>query len=315
METETLIIILAFAGGFASIMIVVLPFLKRDQRASRLKVLSQRREELSRQQRDQLIQQRSSRRAKPRVSGMKNFMERLKLLNPAASTELKHLLGAAGYRNPSAVVTFVFSRFATAIGLALFAFLFMSLSEKFNYPFMGRVGIAIGAGGLGFFLPLILVKNAIQKRQTVMTKTFPDTLDLLVICVEAGLSVEAAFARVTEEIAEDAPILSQELGLTTAELSFLGDRRAAWANFAERTGLPAVRSLSTALIQSEKYGTPVSVALKILAQESRDERMSKAERKAGALPAQLTVPMIVFFLPVLFLVIIGPAMITVMALI
>jgi tight adherence protein C len=145
-----------------------------------------------------------------------------------------------------------------------------------------------------------------------MTATFPDMLDLLVICVEAGLSIEAAFTRVTEEIADSSPVLAEEIGLTSAELTFLGDRSKAYANLSARTGLPAAKSLATALIQSERYGTPVSVALKVLAQENRDDRMAKAEKKAGALPAQLTVPMIVFFLPVLFLVIIGPAIIQMM---
>ena len=155
----------------------------------------------------------------------------------------------------------------------------------------------------------MVVSNFAQKRQQEMNQAFPDTLDLLVICVESGLGIEAAFDKVTEEIAENSPILAQEFGLTTAELAYLGDRHKAYENFAKRTGLPAAKSLSTTLVQSEKYGTPVGQALKVLSQERRDERMSLAEKKGASLPAKLTVPMIVFFLPVLYEVVIGPAII------
>jgi tight adherence protein C len=152
----------------------------------------------------------------------------------------------------------------------------------------------------------------VAKRQQSITKAFPDALDLMVICVEAGLSMEAGFHRVADEIQETSPELSEELGLTTAELAFLPDRRAALENLAKRTGLPGMKALTTSLVQAEKYGTPVSVSLRVLSNEQRDDRMNKAERKAGALPAQLTVPMIVFFLPVLFIVLIGPAIIKTM---
>jgi len=145
-----------------------------------------------------------------------------------------------------------------------------------------------------------------------MTKAFPDSLDLLTICVEAGASIEAAFARVTEEVADASTVLAQEFGLTSAELAFLGDRGKAYLNFAERTGLPSVRALATTLVQAETYGTPIAVALRVLSQESRDDRMNRAEKKAAALPAQLTVPMIVFFLPPLFVIIMGPAVMSVM---
>ena len=158
-------------------------------------------------------------------------------------------------------------------------------------------------------MPKVLLTNRIQKRQLKITRAYPDALDLMVICVEAGLSIEAAFNRVAEEFDETAPELAEEMGLTTAELAFLPDRRAALENLAIRTGIPAVKSLVTALIQSEKYGTPVAVSLRVQANEQRDERMSKAEKKAGALPAQLTVPMIAFFLPVVFVIILGPAII------
>ncbi len=161
------------------------------------------------------------------------------------------------------------------------------------------------------YLPSLLLSNAIQKRQKILRRAFPDTLDLMVICVESGLSIEATFQRVTEEIVESAPPLAEEIALTSAELAFLGDRRLAYDNLAERTGLPGFKSLCTTLLQSERYGTPLAVALRVLSQENRETRMAAAEKKAAMLPAKLTVPMIVFFLPVLFMIIIGPAAIQV----
>ncbi len=316
LDPQNIIVMLAFAGGFASILAITLPFLQRDQRAARLKVVARRREELGQQQREQMAQERARRRpqSQAHVNLMKALLGKFKLENLTNSRELKQQMAAAGWRNQSAVFTYVFARFGAALSFGVLALLFLTFSEKFAQPPLIRLLISGALATAGFYLPRLMVKNAIQKRQEEMTSAFPDSLDLLVICVEAGLSIEAAFGRVTEEISEQAPILSQELGLTSAELAFLGDRRQAYANFAERTGLPAARSLATALIQSEKYGTPIGVALKILAQENRDDRMAKAEKKAGALPAQLTVPMIVFFLPVLFLVIIGPAAIQMMSL-
>ncbi len=313
-EPQNLVLMLAFAGSFATVLAIALPFMQRDQRAARLKIVTRRREELSQQQREQEAQVRARRRPQTQVhvNLMKALLGRLKLENLTSSKDLKLQLASAGWRNQSAVFTYVFSRFGAALGFGLIAFLFFTFSDKFEQPLIIRLVIALALAAVGFYLPRLLVKNAIQKRQDEMTSSFPDSLDLLMICVESGLSIEAAFTRVTEEILEQAPVLSQELGHTSAELAFLGDRRQAYANFAERTALPAAKSLSTSLIQSEKYGTPVGVALKILAQENRDDRMAKAAKKAGSLPAQLTVPMIIFFLPVLFLVIIGPAVIQMM---
>jgi tight adherence protein C len=162
-------------------------------------------------------------------------------------------------------------------------------------------------------LPSILISNAITKRQNEIIKKFPDALDLTVICIESGVSLEAAFTRVSEEMAADAPALSEEFAITTAELAFLSDRKQALDNFSERTAVGPIKSLVTALIQSEKYGTPLAAALRVVSQESRETRMAKAEEKAAALPAKLTVPMVVFFLPVLFMVLIGPTIIQVMA--
>ncbi len=313
-DPETTMIALASLGAFAAVMIFTIPCLARDNRSSRMKSVTRHREAMVDTQRDELAKMSQLRRSTAQVNLIKNLLGRFKLENMTSSKELKLKLSSAGWRHPSARIIFVFTRLSVAVGAALSVFIFLSISAQFNYPISVQFLLAGACGGGGFFFPDLIMKNAIQNRQHAMTAAFPDTLDLLVICVEAGLSIEGAFARVTEEIAEGSPILSQEFGLTSAELAYLGDRSKAYANLSDRTGLPSAKALATSLIQSEKYGTPVATALRVLAQESRDERMSKAERKAGALPAQLTVPMIIFFLPALFLVIIGPAVLRVMEL-
>jgi tight adherence protein C len=163
-------------------------------------------------------------------------------------------------------------------------------------------------------LPLVLLKNKITRRQLSIKRAFPDTLVLLLICVESGMSIEAAFRKVSNEVGTQSVALAEELTLTTAELSYLPDRRQAYENLAKRTDLDGVKSVCMALQQSERYGTPLATMLRVMAQENRDMRMSEAEKKAAGLPPKLTVPMILFFLPVLFVVILGPAVIKVMAL-
>ncbi|MDH5748946.1 MAG: type II secretion system F family protein [Rhodospirillales bacterium] len=311
MDQQLIIIMIASVAAIASVLAVALPFLMRDNRSSRMNAVSKHRHSLGLAQREELT--RADRRRGPSsVSFMKALLEKLKLENLFSSAETRNKLTSAGWRSQNAVIVFTFSKLGIAVLFALVTFIFISLSPGFTHPFYVKLLIAAASSTAGFFLPDLLVKNKAQNRSASMTLAFPDALDLLVICVEAGLSIEGAFAKVTEEIAENSPILSQEFGLTSAELAFLGDRAKAYRNFAERTQMQAVHTLSTTLTQSEKYGTPVSVALKVLSQENREERMSKAEKKAAALPAQLTVPMIIFFLPPLFVVIIGPSVLRVM---
>lgn len=309
-DTESLVIALSALGAFLTIVAIGLPLIQRDNLSSRLKSVAARRDELARQQRENLNQSRRSRYQKKKsVDLMKQVLDKLNLQNMIASRELKNRLSQAGYRSQNAAVVFSFARLALPLVLAGLFLLFMGANSDIDMELPVQLVIAAGLAAVGFYLPGLLVTNTAQKRQKTLMKNFPDALDLLVICVEAGLSIEGAFSRVSEELIESAPDLAEEFGLTTAELAFLGDRKQAYENLAERTGLPATKSLATSLLQSERYGTPVSVALKVLAQENRDTRMAAAEKKAGALPAQLTVPMIVFFLPVLFIVIIGPAII------
>ena len=312
-EPEFIILLLSGVGAFSSVIALFLPFLKRDQLAKRQKAIEQRHKELENEQRERLAGKRIRQRPQARVAAMKQFLERFNLSSLTASQDLKKKLVMAGWRDQSTVITFVFLRFAACLGLVFFSAVIFSLDDNFNLPLFAQILIIAISGVIGFKLPDVLLKNAALKRQEEMRLAYPDALDLLVICVNAGLSIEAAFSRVTEEVAESSVALSQEIGLTSAELLFLGDRSKAYVNLAERTGLPAIKSLVIALSQADKYGTPVSVALKILSDESRNDRMAIAEQKGAALPAKLTVPMILFFLPALFLVIIGPAVIQMIA--
>lgn len=311
---ENLIVLLAFLAALATALAFVIPFMKGDPRKARMEAVSQRRRELSQEQRETLNQPRGRRQPKPYVVLVKNVFEKLKLENLVASPKIRKLLMSAGWRQRWTLVTFASVRFGAAFGLPLLGFLFLAVQKKYNLTLIKELAIIGGLAAAGFYIPLLLVKNIVQKRQDEMTKNFPDSLDLLQICVESGLSIEAAFNRVTEEIAEKSPVLAEEFGLMTAELAYLGDRRKAYANFVDRSGLAAAKSLSTALSQADKYGTSIAVALRVLATESRETRMAKAEKKAGALPAQLTVPMILFFLPALFLVILGPVILRMMKL-
>jgi tight adherence protein C len=177
---------------------------------------------------------------------------------------------------------------------------------------MVKLAITVGCVWVGMRLPDLFLKNLITRRQQSIRRAFPDALDLMLICVESGMSVDAAFKKVSEEVGTQSIPLAEELALTTAELSYLQDRRQAYENLATRTNIDGVKAVCTALIQAERYGTPLGQALRVLAQENRDMRMAEAEKKAAGLPPKLTVPMILFFLPVLFVVILGPAAIRVM---
>lgn len=304
-DLPTVIIIVVFIAAFASVMAVASIFLQNDTFAARRKAVAFKRDELQIQQREGFN---SRRRLQPTrsESAMRNVIKQLRLEDMLEQKDLKRRLIQGGYRNNSAPVTFTFVRLAMPIGLGVLAF-FYSLSLFPEWTWQGKSLAAAVGIGLGYLLPTIFVTNAVQKRQKTLTRALPDALDLMVICVESGMSIEAAFNKVSEEMAETAPLMAEEMGLTAAELAYLGDRRSAYENLAERTGLATFRSLTTTLLQSEKYGTPIATGLRVIAQENRDARLNAAEKKAAALPAQLTVPMIIFFLPVLFIVIAGPA--------
>jgi len=277
--------------------------------------VAERREELRQKQREAFAQagRRGQLRSTP-VGFMKSTLANLKLEKILESPGMKEKLARAGYRGQAPFVAFMFFRFIMPPVVFIGALIYVFGLAGLQWPFTFKILAAVGAAAFGFYLPDIFVTNRAQKRRGSIMRAFPDSLDLLLICVESGMSIESAFNRVSQEVGTQSVELAEELGLTTAELSYLPDRRLAFKNLADRCGHSGVKAVAAALIQSEKYGTPVGQALRVTAAENREMRMSEAERKAAALPAKLTVPMIVFFLPCLFVVILGPAALTIMGL-
>jgi tight adherence protein C len=289
----------------------VLPALGGNSLKSRMKSVALERDELRAKQRARLVADAERRRGGLREEqslGMKNIVERLDLRRALADENTLAKLRMAGFRGQNPLTRFLFFRLVLPfvfLGLALvYVFILGNFADK---PVLVRGFICVVAAYAGFYAPILYVNNRASKRKHSIQRAFPDALDLMLICVESGMSVEVAFRRVAEEIGAQSVPLAEEFVLTNAELSFLQERRQAYENLALRTGLDSVKSVTQALIQAERYGTPVAHALRVLASESRDQRMNEAEKKAAALPPKLTVPMILFFLPVLFMVILGPA--------
>ncbi|MEI6558212.1 MAG: type II secretion system F family protein [Rhodospirillaceae bacterium] len=309
-DPSTLIILASVAGTFLTVLAFVLPYVRPDPLSVRLRAVSRRRQELRTRTQDGAAQRSRLRRARPGLLG--TVADRLKLRQLFAGDELRARLLQANWRDANAVALFATARAAAPLLLLALAALVLYGGPQSPIRADLRPAALFAAVVAGVYLPNLLMQNAIQKRQQAFTLGFPDALDLLLICVETGLSMEAAFGRVAREIGDSYPELAEELELTTAELAYLPDRRVALENLSVRTGLPAVKAVCTTLIQADRYGTPLASALRIAAQENRDHRLALAEKKAASLPATLTVPMIVFFLPVLFMVILGPTVIQVM---
>ena len=291
---------------FATIVTITVPMMGADKLDKRIKSVQNRREELRRKSREAL-EKGNKLRGQEKPSLMRSIVENLNLQKLFEDPALKDKLTQAGYRGNGPVVTFYFFRLAAPIILFAGAALYLMFVNDFGLPTITRWCAALGLGMLGYYAPNLYITNAAQKRRESIMMAFPDSLDLLLICVEAGMSIEAAFQKVSGEIGSQSIELAEELSLTTAELSYLQDRRVAYENLARRTNHPGVKAVATALIQAERYGTPLGQALRVMAKENRDMRLASAEKKAAALPAKLTVPMILFFLPVLFAVILGPA--------
>lgn len=303
---------MAIAVG-ATVITIGLPLMDRNQFKSRMKTVAIERENIRQRERSRMSGNGKSKvelRSSPKTY-MKNMVENFDLKKHAASDDLKMSLASAGFRGNSAEYTFLFFRLVMPVVLFLFTAFYVFVVLNLEYPATVKVAICIAGAYIGFKAPEIYLSNTRTKRQQNMQRAFPDALDLLLICVESGMSIEHSFKRVSSEIVAQSVALAEELALMTAELSYLPDRRMAYENLAKRTGMESVKSVCTALVQAEKYGTPVGQALRTLAQESRDKRMNEAEKKAAALPPKLTVPMIVFFLPVLFIVILTPALVQV----
>ncbi|TDR94686.1 type II secretion system F family protein [Enterovirga rhinocerotis] len=312
-DPQVLAAIFAAVAAAATVITLAMPLLEGDNLGRRMKAVAQERERLRIRDRERLGSAgRVVLRQEPKAY-MKRVVDQFKLGDWLGTETAKSQLVMAGFRGSGAEVTFLFFRLVAPIAFALFAAFYLFVLNDFGQPAILRIAGVILALYLGIKAPELFLKNVIEKRQQSIRKAWPDSLDLLLICVEAGMSIEQAFRRVSEEVGSQSVALAEELTLTTAELSYLQERRAAYENLAKRTGLDAVKSITTALVQAEKYGTPLGQALRVLAQESRDMRMMEAEKKAAGLPPKLTVPMILFFLPVLFVVIMTPAVIQVMA--
>ncbi|MFC6197952.1 type II secretion system F family protein [Ponticaulis profundi] len=290
---------------FATIMTVALPAFQSDKLETRLKEVTNRREQLRRQNRASLNQ-----RGLKQNQGegfMKNTVDKLDLQKLLEDPNVKDKLLQAGLRGGAPVATFYFFRFALPIVFGIATFFYMFVLNVVDWMPQMKIGAVLVGVAVGFYGPNLYVSNLVTKRKQSIMRAFPDALDMMLICVEAGMSIEMAFDKVGSEIGQASTELAEELKLTNAELSYLQDRRVAYDNLAKRTDHPGVKAVCMALAQAERYGTPLGSSLRVMAKENRDMRIAEAEKKAAALPAKLTVPMIVFFLPVLFLVILGPA--------
>ena len=296
--------VLAAVGIFAAVISAVAPMLQGDKLNTRLKEVTNRREQLRKQSRAELTNTSLKRESKGAVADLNQKFNLQKLLeDPNVEANLQR----AGLRGPGPVSMFYAARMiAPFVGLVL-TFLYVFVLEAIALEGVMKYGSLLFGMAAGFYLPNLYVSNLASKRQQSIMRAFPDSLDMLLICVEAGMSIEMAFQKVGREIGTASVELAEELMLTTAELSYLQERRLAYDNLASRTGHEGVKAVCLALGQAERYGTPLGDALRVMAKENRDMRMSAAEKKAAALPAQLTVPMILFFLPVLFMVVLGPA--------
>lgn len=298
--------------GLAAFVVVVLVWsalIDNDPLPNRLKAIAERREELQ----NAAARKKSRREGLQRKQLMKQIVNWFKLTQGKSMADIRLKMQRAGYRAHDAIFVFLFLKLALlGGGIALGVFLFFILNLV-KWQMALKVGAVMGCAIVGWMLPDLLVKNLSQKREELFRKALPDALDLLVICAEAGLSLDSALDRVSREVANSCPDLAEELGLTAVELSFFPDRHKALQGLAERVALPSVLALVNTLIQTEKYGTPLAQALRVLSAEMREDRVMRAEEKAAKLPAILTVPMIVFILPPLFIILIGPAIIKVSA--
>ena len=312
-DTKFLTMMFAAVAAIATVVTLAMPLLSTDTLAKRMKSVALEREKIRQRERERLARgEKISLRQSPKQY-MAKVVERFNLTKWLAQEEAREKLVQAGYRGQAPYVAYLFFRMVTPAASLLFAAFYLFAVVELDQPPMVKLGLCIAAAYSGMHMPYLFLKNRIAKRQLSIKRAFPDALDLLLICVESGMSIEAAFRKVSQEIGSQSIALAEELTLTTAELSYLQDRRQAYENLAKRTDLEGVKSVCVALQQAERYGTPLGQTLRVMAQENRDMRMSEAEKKAAGLPPKLTVPMILFFLPVLFVVILGPAAIRVMA--
>lgn len=314
LEPQFLIMVLAAVAAFATVASFTMTALTGDRTKSRMKYVSSEREKMRAERLAQLAEAGLQAKLRNQPKGfMKQIVEQLNLRKLLETEATHEKLKMAGMRGQAPVVAYLFFRLILPFITGAAAILYLFFLRETQLPVVVRIGLSLAAAYSGFYLPNLFIANLIQRRQKSIRNAFPDALDLLLICVQAGMSIEAAFNKVATEIGARSIELAEEFSLTTAELSYLPDRRKPYENLGKRTGLPGVKAVGTSLIQAERYGTSIGSALRTMALENREMRMADAEKKAAGLPPKLTVPMIVFFLPVLFIVILGPAYIKVMA--
>ncbi len=301
--TDLLIVVGSAVAAAVSFAAFALPFLQRSEKKERYKsVIEKKRKALFEQSKDEL-----NRKGETKLSAKDSMTTLFKLQTMAGGygEKVRDLLLQAGIRTPGAPMKYIAAQIILPIILVLFSMLIIAKSEK-EISDIAVLFVLFGAAALGFSLPRILIKNQAVKRIQEINQTFPDALDMMLICVQGGIGLEQTVDRVAHEVAEHSPTLAEELGILSAEMAMLSDRRGALSDFGKRVGGHG-KSFATALIQAEQYGTSVSQALRVMAEELREIRMALAEEKAASLPPKLTVPMILFFLPALFIVILGPA--------
>jgi tight adherence protein C len=311
LQPENMITLLVGFAVFGTILTLLSPYMVNDKLGARIKEVSVERDRLKAAQRAALMGNEVKLRDKVKPGTIPQLVEALNLKKVFEAETSREKLRQAGLRGEKHLITFLAARVIAPIIFGIVAFVYASTVMATRLPPNMRIVVAVGGLILGFYIPAIIVSNLVTKRKASIKKAWSDALDLMLICIESGMALEPAFMRVAKEIGSQSVPLAEEMSLTVAELSYLQDRRKALDNLSKRTGLDTVKSVVTSLIQSERYGTPLGTALRVLAQENRNDRMAEAEKKAAALPPKLTVPMILFFLPVIFIVILGPSIIVV----
>jgi tight adherence protein C len=285
-DARFMTMLLSAIAASATAYTLIMPLFAGEGLAKRMKAVASERERLRQRERDRLAKsEKVSLRQTPKQLVSK-VVEDFNLTKWLAQEAARDKLIMAGYRGHAPYVTFLFARAVTPIVLFIGAALYVFVITQMDKSLTVKLGICVGAAYLGLQAPMLFLKNAISKRQLSIKRAFPDALDLLLICIESGMSVEVAFRKVATEIATQSIALSEEFSLTTAELSYLQDRKVAYENLAKRTGLEGVKSVCLALMQSERYGTPLGQSLRVMAQENRDMRMNEAEKKAGRAAAE-----------------------------
>jgi len=303
---EDIITILAAASAFLMVLAIWSTGIVKDSMSGRIKALQDRRQDLKRGF-VAPVKRRQKIKSVKYVGLMHRIVSSFNLLKNEQAEKYELKLLQAGYRSKDNLVIFLFFKLALPIFIGIVAVVMIYGLDMFQLKPMMKILACGGSVLFSSYAPEVFLKNVTTKRNLEMQKALPDVLDLLVICAEAGLTMDSALQRVVREMGNTGPELADELGLTAVELGFLPDRRQALINLSNRVTLPAIKAVTATLIQSEKYGTPLSQSLRVLSNEFRNERFMKAEEKAAKLPATMTVPLILFILPTLFIILMGPA--------